>query len=255
MILGNSKTKNTKKRNQTSELAINRLMLLFCAAIFATLGMVYLNNIDIHTEAHFVEYVLPTCTIVTGVLLLAALAFFIYKRVRRQDDSKKVFSSGVLLFIAACLFGFFASFKLIKSTPNALTVMIGAVVVVTAICFIYYLYNRDFFNYAVMTAVGAVLMYLGKEPFDFVGDTLGSVAKLLAILMPIAVIVLLVLNKAGKLNFMNPGYKYYPFFTGAGIMLGTMLVSLFAPALFIYLFMAFLAVFLIITIAYTVRMI
>ena len=253
--MGNSKTKNNKKRNQTSELAINRLMLLFCASIAAILGMVYLNNIDMHTEAQFVVNVLPYFTIITGVLLLAAAAFFIYKKIKKQDDSKKVFSSGVLLFIAACLFGFFASFKLVKATPNALTVMIGAVIAVTAICFIYYLYNRDFFNYAVMTAVGAVLMYLGKEPFNFAADTIGSVAKLLAFLMPVAVIVLLVLNKAGKLNFMPRDHKYYPFFIGAGVMLGTMIVSLFAPALFIYLFLAFLAVFLVITIAYTVRMI
>ena len=33
--------KNNKKRNKTSELAINRLMLLFCAAIAAILGLVY----------------------------------------------------------------------------------------------------------------------------------------------------------------------------------------------------------------------
>ncbi|MDD6799722.1 MAG: hypothetical protein PUE85_04815 [Firmicutes bacterium] len=265
MNLSIGDNKNRKKRDEkTEELLVNRLMLLFVAAIVAVVALLAIKKNGMFAMASFIMNVLPWAILISGLLLAGAAALFIYRRVKHIDDSMKVFSSGVLLFVAAMLFLLFSTYEFVNRTSDGFSVTIAAIIIVTALCFIFSFYSRDFFRYSLFTAVGAALLYYSRGSVDFASGASRAVVTVLAALLAAAVIVFMLVlrSNGGKISLggktitvMARNHKYYPFFIGAGSLLCALAFSAICSSLSIYALFAFAAVYLIIAIIYTVRMI
>jgi len=142
--------------------------------------------------------------------------------------------------------------------------IIITILAVTAICFVYAYYSRDFFWYTAFAAVCAFLLWTTKSRLyaSFTAFNVGLRAFLIIVPLACAAIVFIIKRNNGTLKLgkfsktvFSGDAKYLPFFISAALMIASVILTMFQPALFIYSFIAFMAVYLVFAIVCTVRMI
>ncbi|MBO5273577.1 MAG: hypothetical protein IJA85_12160 [Clostridia bacterium] len=249
----------TAKDRRNSDLIFNRMIVVLVAAAAALCGLFIIKRDAMSgiskTEVLFVVNVLPILTIVCGVLFAAALIYFILKRVKGISEADKLITSYSLLGMASVLF-FVTLFYKSLTGIYAIAVVIAAAL----LYFVYCLYERDFFWCSLTAAFGSFLLLAGRSVSPLI--SFGALA--LAIVLSIAVILLFLMMKknGGKLtvggkkrSIMKPGYQYTPILVLAAVVLAFAALTLITTTFVLYCILALLAVYLLIGIIYTVKMI
>ncbi len=246
----------TEKNEETK---INRLMLFFALAAIAVVALLLINkNVPLYyREAAVILHVIPWLKIVSVIALaVSAFFWFINRKKSAGDDVVRIFSNTTWMALSAMLVAIAFSYEYFR-IPGAVTIIIAFLV----LAFIESIYSKDFFAYSVYTCIGAVLLYVcGKtNTVSVFKNILKYGIKALAIVIPVLVIVIgamLIKNggKIGKLSLLKPGYKLYPFFITSAVILASAVLSFIFSSLMIYAIIAVFAVYLIMAIVYTVKM-
>ncbi len=249
-----------EQQEKRDDFLANRMLILMLAVTFAVVAMLLIKKNNPTYEAVFILHALTWVQIGFGVLLCAAIANFVIKRKNGADESGRYIDSGLLLCAAASFF-LMSLFYTKLLTTGCVAFLLAAVI----LYFIYCFYQRDFFWYTVMTYCGAVLIYLASLRLG--GGTVKIIAKIVgkcaAFILPAAVIiaVLVIRGRLGtvsiggkKRRIMHQGYLYYPFIVCSAVTLAGAVTAFLLPAAMIYAVVALFAVFLIIAIIYTIRM-
>lgn len=249
----------TAKDRRSSDLIFNRMVIVLAAAAALLCGLFMIKRDAMSgiskTEVLFVVNVLPTLTIVCGVLFAAALAYFIRNRVKGVSETSRLITSHTLLGMASLLF-FLALFY--KSLTGIYS--IAVVIAAALLYFVYCLYERDFFWCSLTAAIGSFLLLAGRS----VSPLISICSRSLAILLSIALILFFSFLKKnhGKLSIrgkkrciMKSGYRYTPILVLAAIVLAFAVLTIITTSFVLYCILALLAVYLLIGIIYTVKMI
>ena len=123
----------------------------------------------------------PIFAVLAAVLLIGSAAWFIYSKIKKIDESTRIFSSANCLVLVLYLAFFSLCFGL-----RPLSMLHGFFVAVTiALAAVYYIskfYNADFTFYSLVTAFMSVAMYLWAQNFG----TLEVVIKVLCVFVAAA---------------------------------------------------------------------
>ncbi len=246
----------TEKNEETK---INRLMLFFALAAVAVVALLLVNkNVPLYyREAAVILHVIPWLKIVSVIaLVVSAVFWFVSKKKNAEEANIRIFSNATWLALSAMLVAIAFSYEYFQ-IPGAVTVIIAFLV----LAFIESIYSKDFFAYSVYTCIGAILLYVcgRSNTVSLFKNVLKYGIKALAIVIPVLVIVLGVMlikngGKIGNLSLLKPGYKLYPFFVTSAVILASAVLSFIFSSLMIYAIIAVFAVYLIIAIVYTVKM-
>lgn len=250
--------KNTVARD---DFLVNRLMFLVVAATALIVILLLLRKNNSSFEAQFIGNVLDYIRLGTGLLFAAAVIYFIVKRIQHADESMIFFGSPILLGTASVLFGIAVMFTWL--------LVIGTVIFIISALILYFIfcfYQRDFFWISITAAAGSLFIYAGT--FGVTAGLLKNIFKAAfkysAVILPLIFIIgMILLRRAGgcviingkKVRLMKPEYKYYPFFVILAMTLIGSVSTMLLPAAMIYSVAALLAVYLVIAIVYTVKMI
>ena len=254
------KRKSVEKSAKNDDLMVNRMMAIFAAALVYIVALLLLKKNGTSVETKFVLNVLPVLKAVTGLLSAAMVAFFLINRKRRVDESEWFFTTthfvifSFVLFLSAMLYGYIGN----KG------VVLGVVALLVA-AFVYCFYQRDFFLYTLFTIVGALGLYAIRSGYSasIVKYIFIIILKVAAFVLPIVtVIVVRIAQKNdgciklfGKKHLLFKPRSLYPvFYIGAAVLLAAAVLSFFINAIALYTLIAFLALYLVIAIVYTVRM-
>ena len=252
--------KSKESIQQKNNAIVNRMMAMF---ILATVAVVVLLMIKRNgaVERAFVLDWLIYLKIAGGLLLAGAIAFFAFQRKKRVDESLKVFSSATLLIIAILLFAVFMLYQYFSNTA-----MIVLVIASLVLSFVYNFYQKDYYYYSIFTVTVFLFMYFLRSGVSGMiwKNILFYISCGLIFLVPAAVSALLMYVKSkngkaklgSKINIvMRPSYLYYPFFIGAAVAVVGGVIGLALASYLIYIMIAFLAVYLLFGIIYTIKMI
>lgn len=249
-----------EEQEKRDDLLANRMLVLMVAVTFLIVVMLLIKKNNPTFEAVFILHALNWVRIGFGVLFAAALVNYIVKRRNNADESGKLINSSLLLCGASTLLVISLLFTKLLTT-GCVAVLLAAAVLYFIFCF----YQRDFFWYTVMTYCGALLIYLASLRLG--GGTIKTIAKIVgkcaAFVLPVIVMiaVLVIRSRLGSLTIggkkrriMRSGYLYYPFIVCPAVTIAGAALSMFIPAAMVYAVVAMFAVFLIIAIVYTIKM-
>lgn len=256
----NSK-KNKMNIAERDDFLANRMMSLLITVTAIIVTMLLLKKNNNHFEAQFIINVLPFVRLGLGLVFIASLVYYIIRKKQKIDDSMNFFGSPILLGSAALLFGISLMFTYL--------LVIGTVICFIAailLYFIYCFYQRDFFWFSIITAAGIILLYAASlDPTSvMLKNIVKTTAKASAIILPaIFIIAVLIFRRAEgcimlrgkKVKIMKDEYRYYPFITVAAITLAGSIAAMFLLGTMIYSMVLLFAVYLLIAIIYTVKMI
>lgn len=107
----------------------------------------------------------PVFVIVAIAALAGAVAWFAYSRIKKLDESGKIFSSTNGLCLVLYL-AFFTGCFGIEIGSNLHGFFIAATIVAAALYYVSKIYKSDFVFYSVLTAVFAVCIYLWGLKFE-----------------------------------------------------------------------------------------
>ena len=254
--------KQTVKSNQRrrDNMLGNRLMAALLLVSVLVLGLLLLDYKFRRSMAGFILYVLPVVDIILALCVSTSLIYLVIQKRSRTDESLKFFSS-TSLFVASVI-GLFVSLAFPKiGTAGALIVLIGSLL----LFFVYVVYPADFFAFTILLFAGAGLMFACTMEMSgtIFKDIVKYILKALAFLIPIAAIALgIVLRKnkgclpfrTKRIRIMKKGYHYYPIFSAAAFILAGAFAVTLLPAALMYVLVAFLAIFLVVAIIYTIKM-
>lgn len=240
---------------------MNRLLAMLVAVTAVIVLMLLFRRNSRDFDLVFITYVLPVLKIVSAAGVIAAVVNAVLKHKNGADESFRYLSSPVLCGIAAV-------FALMCFTYEYV-LMIGVVVIMIAaliLHFLYCFYQRDFFWVSVAALTGGLL--LCGSVLDgtavFSRAVIKSACTVLAILLPLILIVAVLLLKkhngmiqckGKKIRLMKPGYLYSPFAAIAAVTLLGAVVAILAGSLMSYALIVLATAYIIIAIAYTVKMI
>lgn len=255
----NSK-KNKADTVRRDDFLANRMMSLLLTATALIVALLLFKKNNNHFEALFIINILPFFRAGLGLTFIAALVYFIIRRKKQTDESMKFFGSPILLASASVLFGISCMFPYLLVMGTVIC-LIAAVLLYFVFCF----YPRDFFWFSVMTLAGIVLLYASSlDPTSgMVKNIVKTAAKASAIILPTIFIIALwifrnadgyVMIRGSKVKIMKSGYRYYPFFAAAAVTLIGSVGARFSLGT-VYSVIFLLAVYLLIAIIYTVKMI
>jgi len=256
----NNKRKDITPVQKKSDTIANRMMVIFVASLVAIVSLLLVNkNFGKFVYKAFYEF--PFVEIAGLLVLAAGIVFFVMRKKKGTDETYLTFTSTMALVGSAVICIFCLAFRYILING----VVIG-LVVVSILTFVFWLYNKDFFAYSLITAVSALcLAAIGGVPGGGILKTAATGAlTVLAFLLPVltAAAVIVVKKNGGKLilrgkkrTVMPKDGSYYPFAVTAGVTLAAAVLSLFVPGAELYGNIALLASYLVIAIVYTVKMI
>ncbi len=161
-----------------SNAVTNKMTAIFCALVVLSIFFIKLSQ-DSAFELWFMTKALLWVQIGCGVLFLAALAWRIVSLRRHTDEHLTVFSSALLLGAAASLLGImllYLNFGAFRSIVTAL--------VLTLLFFVYEVYPLDFFLFSIVISVGGMAASLAGSPAF-------GIARVHYVNIALAVIVLL----------------------------------------------------------------
>ncbi len=254
------KRKSVQKSAKNDDRMVNRMMAVFAMALVLIVALLLLKKQGSSVETRFVLHVLPYIKAVTGLLFAGMVAFFLINRGRHTDESGWFFNTthfvifSFILFLSALLYSYIGN----KG------VVLGIVALLVS-AFVYCFYQRDFFLYTLFTILGAFGLYAIRSGYSasVLKYVFVIILEVVAFVLPVVtVIVMLIAQKndgcitlfGKKITLMKPKSLYPVFYIGAAVLLIAAVLSFFINAIALYTLLAFLALYLVIAIVYTVRM-
>lgn len=239
-----------------NDLRVNRLSIVFVSVLVGVLVMLVAKK-NIANEVSFITHWLTPLLIISAAALAASAVFFALRTSRHIDDSERVFTKWNVLGAGIVFFGAMLGYRL---TFDASLVAIG-LVSVGVLYLVYITFKADFFICSVMTAFGLLLMKLrGVEFYSSLGKAVYVICGVLCIAAAVCAIVLAILHISGK-GIVNLGSKKleiggsaYPMIISAVFLIAGGVCCLIAPAYMNYVIAAMLAAYVIIAIAYVIKM-
>lgn len=243
-----AKNIRTEKNKRTDVLYYRMLVVLaaLIAVIFCITGMTRTAN----AKNEFTLTVAPIISIVFACLSVAALAFFIVRRVKKTDETYKILSGGFLTALMLWLTAIFALYSRISERK-----LIVFIVVTAALYFIYYLYSKEFFVFSLVSALGAALF----AAMNSASRTEHIVLAVLTVLLAAVSTVLVLVGqkkavKIGKFTLFDKKFKTYPFCISSGIMIAGTILGFFMSAGTFYTLVVLFVYYLIFTVISTIKM-
>lgn len=249
-----AKKENANKIKRTDVLYY-RMLIAFAVLIGVVFSITYLTN-TVEKANMFVLEIAPKITLVTALLLIPTVVFFVIRRIKKSDESLKTLASGFLLLMNLWVVSVFALYNQ-TSTKK----LFAYIVVTAALYFVYYLYSRDFFVFSLYNAIYAVLLMFIYSA-SFIEHIILSV---LAVLASVGVVALALASKNKPIT-MNVGKRtkikitkgasaqVYPLCISAGIVLAGVILSFFVAGSAFYSIIALFAYYLVFTVVKTIRM-
>jgi hypothetical protein len=263
--LGDTKiaaTGKIKRSQEQEELIVNRLMGLFIAATLLVVGFLLLKKNETLAYVKMLNTVLPFVQIGFGILTLAAVVYFIIKKVKHKDESTKTFSSPIILALSVFLFAISLLYRSFEINTHIIIV-----IVVTAFCFIYAFYPRSFFYLSLVAAIGGIGIYCARYGVPSLLSAKMAIVALFRVLsfaLPVAVAILFFLARRGaggkktrgnKFPVLGDGYNNPVFIIGAALLLAGAVTVTFIPNLVFYTLVVYFGAYLVSAIICTVKMI
>lgn len=254
--------KNIKKSQKNATLPkedvqLYRLFAIFGAAIIGFAGLRLINESKL---LHF----LNVGKWFALALLILVIAWVVYIRcIKKIDESGKVFTSvGVSYFLIPILLMLITY----PTFNNANVKYQVAFAGISIFAVIYVVFKREFKNISALAFVcAALLYYVHATTYNWLEKAIGAVSKALIFLIPVAVMILLVgafKSKSGSVKISGREIYKLPskfagilamimciFFIVAGVLL------LVIPATYLYIMISLLALYVIIGIVCTIRLI
>jgi len=260
--LSNNPAKRRKENDQKkNDTMVNRMMALFVAAVVYVVALLLLKKNGTSFETVFVLHALPIIKLVTGLLFAGMVAFFAVNRKRGVDESEWFINTKHLVVLSFILFASAMLYQYIGNT--------GVVVCVIALliaAFVYCFYQREFFTYTVFSLLGALGLYGVKAGYS--ASAVKFIISIVLIVLAFAVPVLtfIFVNKLKKNNghlklkggdilVIKDKSAYTHLIIGAVYVLAAAVVGLIFNAVALYTLIAFLFLYLVFAIVYTVKMI
>jgi len=256
-----SRNTKEKKNQQANDTMVNRMMALFCAAVVYVVGLLLIKKNGGSFEVRFVMHALPIIQLVTGLLFAGMVAFFLVNKKRGVDESAWFINTRHMVVLSFILF---ASAVLYTYVGNS-GMVIGVIALLVAAC-VYCFYQREFFVYTIFAMAASLGLYGVKggysaSPVKFV---LSIVLSVLAFAAPVIMLIVTAKMKknGGKLTFgkktveiMKKDSTYLPFIIGSVYVLAAAVVGIIFNQIALYTLIAFLFLYLVFAIVYTVKMI
>jgi len=249
IVLSNVKKKPavSPARKVKKDVAANRIVAFSIALAAVILALMALTNSTISTRLTFYNYVLPILIPLSALAAAGFTALWINRRKRGLDESGSGFPSSLLAVISAG--AFFAS---VGYTFMSGTRLLVSLLALAALYYIYFLYSRSFFAYSAVTVIGGLLLSF----FRFGAGLLGLILPLALLLVLETVLMLMLLGGKGSLGRMIPANRQerLPFMLTAAILLAGIVLGLAAPSMLFYAIALLFALFLVVAIINTLRM-
>lgn len=257
---------NKKKYDaKADETAIFRVLALIFAAI---VGFGALSLLDTYKSKLF-SYIMngdkPVITVMTIVIsvfaLIAALsvAYFVYCRKKKTDESRRAVTSFGIMFSALFVL---VSLLLVRFLTNAMIKVEVLFFATVILAFIYNICPKSFFGFSLFSAVsGAALYYIGSGNTNYGLDkAFQIISYVYAFAAPIVVVVLAILGsrKGKSALFAKDGgdMKFYNIFRliMAALLLVFAIVCMLANFMAVYLIAAYFVIYLVLGIFCTIKM-
>jgi membrane protein len=255
--------KNMKKSQKNSALPKEDIQLYRLFAIFgaAILGFAALNLVN---ESKLLGFLLRGGIWGALVLLLLAIAWPIYIRcIRKIDESGKIFTSVGVSYFLIPVFLMLVAYPTLNNANVKYQVAFAGISIFAVI---YNVFKREFKNITALTFVcAALLYYVHAATYNWLEDAIAFVSKILIFLIPAAVVLLLVSafrSKNGSVKISGHEIYRLPsrfagilalilcvFFLLAGVLL------LLVPESYLYIMVSLLALYVIVGIVCTIRLI
>lgn len=175
------KEKRALEAEAVSNAITYRMTIVFALLVVGILALIRVTQSA--SSELWLMGALPVFRIVTGVLFLAAVTFFIVMRAKNTDESRRILTSAFLCGIAGTLF-----VAALACYPLGPSRIIAWFLATALLFFVYEIYAVDFFLFSVVTVVGAIAASLvGSSAFRG-HETPVTVAALAAVLIAIAVV-------------------------------------------------------------------
>ncbi len=240
---------NTKPISK-EDIQLYRLFCIFGAAIlgFAAFRLV--------PYATFSKVLYPAGRFVALALLIAVAAGWVFIRfVKKTDESERIVTStGVAYFLIPVLYLLF-TFLWMDAPIMKCQVAFGFVSLFAAI---YNIFKKEFRAISAVTFLTIMALYYASHDFQFAYEEILSViCKGLVFLIPAAMIVALLIPCCKKKTCALVTDKFGKLLTIglSALLIVLALVTLILPAIFLYIMIAILAVYVVIGIVCTIRLI
>lgn len=248
----NEKNINNKKNNvkvSSDDLQLYRLFCIFGAAI---LGFAVFRMIPYATFSRILVY----GQWVALVLLVLAVGAFAYVRlVKKPDESGNVITStGIAYFLIPVLL-LLVMFRSMEQPVFKCQVAFGFIALFAAI---YNIFKNEFRAISAVTFLSIVALYYASTPlYSWFEIALNVISKGLVFLLPAALIVTAVFAKRFKKENKLIVDKFGAILTiiMCAVLLVCAIVTLIVPSAFLYIMFAIFAVYIVLGIVCTIRLI
>ena len=255
--------KDRAARQAREDLTANRMFAAMGVAFVVLLVLAICRMQSVRIQAAVASFIVEGLfwvRLALGLLSAAAIAVCIVRAKKGTDESGRVFTFTMLAGVIVLFFVASLLFPTVFYT--GLMVYFGAAFLLYAI---YCIYHNGFFVFSLLMAVGALLIYAASLPSgaNRLYDVIKIVSKILAIALPIAVgaVTLVLMRKKGTVNCGGKKVKllsrddYLPLLVAAAALLLGAVLILFFGGLLRPILMLLLAIFLVFTIMYTVKLV
>ena len=233
-----------RKKIQSKEtLLMYKFLLVTLAMILGISAVLVIRNNGLITM-NFLLYVQKPLIVLFGVLSIASLVYFIINRTKGVDESQRIITSVSLFAFMLAALTLMLSYSINTGYD---TWRIISIIVVTALYFVYHIYDHVFFIVSSQCAIGLLAISILSKM-----SAISSPGIVIAVLTIVACSVIAYF----ALRFLSgqadaADYKFY--IMTAIIVAGTVL-SLFIPAITSYAIFALLAGYVVLAVISTIEL-
>jgi len=247
--------KYIKRRN---EIITNRLLILFGLSVGVVSFFVYAMGIT-WENIQKLKNITFAGLIVTGVLFILALVFFVYRIKKNIDESDKTVNSNNILAVISFLL--FSDFLIYFTSKTWIPFLTAFTISLTLLVYIYYLYQKEFFLFSLFTGISCFLLYFAQSQAISVYFRVCFIVLMAIFAAFITVFSLLLMKNKGNLksksiniNILEKKAKYFQFYILAAFIAALIVLNFFSIS-FLYMICAILFYFVVTGIYFTVKMI
>ena len=251
----NAKQIAKKAADKESEIVINRIIMIFSVAVAF---VIYLLNAPKITAAQYLELnesringiAVP---LISALLLAGAIVFFILMRVKGVEEKHKSVNSYNMLFCTAGFALIAVPVWLNYRSEDVCRQLLIAVIAVTVLYLVYYLYQKEFFMFSVFTAAGAYALFLST---NIIMNILVFAAAVIVVVIALLLKIKRGVIKLGenKLRVLSYNANYLPYFILAAVLVASG-IAVMISGVILYPIIAVFALYIIMGIVYTVKLI
>jgi len=262
-IYKNRDIENSKKyAERRNEIITYRLLILFAIAVCVVGFFIFVMNIS-RSDTQKIESISFAGLIITGILFISSVVFFVYRTRQAADESDRIIQ-GKSTF-AITLFLFLADLLVFFTHQTWIPIMTAFIITATALAYIYYLYQKEFFYFSLFSAMSCFFLYL--TGFQHLSDFFRIGFKVLLAVCAVFILAFALLLMKGKgqlksrpfklnIKILEKNSRYFQFFILAVFIAGFAAVSFFDVNInFFYSACSLAVYFVAVGIYFTVKMI